>query len=515
MAEKSVSSENPLGTSNEAPKENLLEMRQRKVAELRAAGTNPYRLTEKPSHLARDLHERFDSLDKEALEALRTSDARETISVAGRVLLFRSFGKSMFMTLRDRSGRIQLFCQQSKLKELYERIKTTDLGDIVFAEGTMFKTKTGELSIDCERFLILTKNTRPLPEKFHGLQDVEARYRQRYLDLIADDNVKKVFVTRSLIVQGIREFFLKRDYIEVETPMLHPLVGGAAARPFRTHHNTLKMDLFLRIAPELYLKRLVVGGLDRVFEINRCFRNEGISIKHNPEFTMLEFYEAYATYEDLMALTEELLERLATDLFGKAEISYQGQTISLKRPFKRWTVQESLRAMTSLPIEDIGALKHHLRSKGVMVKGDPTLAEVQWICFEEEVESQLIQPTYIIDHPIEISPLARRSETKPDTAERFELYIAGREIANGFNELNDPVDQEGRFRDQVRRKEAGDEEAADFDHDYIQALQYGLPPTAGEGIGIDRLTMLLTDSASIRDVILFPQLKAIDRHNES
>jgi lysyl-tRNA synthetase class 2 len=316
-------------------------------------------------------------------------------------------------------------------------------------------------------------------------------------------------------VQEIRQFFFERDYVEVETPMLHPLVGGATARPFKTFHNTLKMNLFLRIAPELYLKRLVVGGMDRVFEINRCFRNEGISIKHNPEFTMLEFYEAYATYEDLMNLTEDLLEKLALKLLGTTDLTYQDQKISLKRPFRRWTVTQALKEMTTLPLDDRGAIEKFLKSKGVSLKGEKTLAELHWICFEEEVESKLIQPTYVMDHPIEISPLARRSETKPNTAERFELYIGGREIANGFNELNDPVDQKNRFLDQLNRKAAGDEEASDFDEDYIQALEYGLPPTAGEGIGIDRLAMLFTNSASIRDVILFPQLRSQVSSHES
>ncbi|MBN8555655.1 MAG: lysine--tRNA ligase [Deltaproteobacteria bacterium] len=489
----------------------VMQIRQKKVADLRAAQTNPYRVAENPKNLAAELRERFDSFSKEELETKRNiHEAGATIkfSVAGRILLYRSFGKSTFMTIRDRSGRIQIFCQQSKLNaEAYDLVKHVDLGDIIFVEGTIFKTKTGELSIDAEKFILLTKNIRPLPEKFHGLTDVEARYRHRYVDLICNDAVKDVFVTRARIIQTIRDFFNRRNYLEVETPMLHPLVGGAAARPFKTHHNTLKMDLFMRIAPELYLKRLVVGGLDRVFEINRCFRNEGISIKHNPEFTMLEFYEAYANYHGLMTLTEELFEELALKVCGKTEITYQGQAISLKRPYRRLTVIEALKEFALPNPEDKTAVTNLLKKKGFEVDSKTPLAELQWQCFEEVVESQLIQPTYVLDHPIQISPLARRSEENPDVAQRFELYIGGRELANGFNELNDPEDQRQRFLDQVRRKAAGDQEAADYDEDYIEALQYGLPPTAGEGIGIDRLTMLLTDSPSIRDVILFPQMR--------
>jgi lysyl-tRNA synthetase class 2 len=502
--------------NNEVSEDSIVPIRQKKAADLKAQQMNPYRVAVAPKHLAKDLHAKFDSFNKEELEAKRAIPEAPRFSVAGRILLHRSFGKSTFLTIRDRSGRIQAFCQASKLSpESYELVKHADLGDIVYCEGTIFKTKTGELSIDCEKFILLTKNIRPLPEKFHGLQDVESRYRHRYVDLICNDPVKDVFLARSKIVQGIREFFNRRDYLEVETPMLHPLVGGATAKPFKTHHNTLKMDLFLRIAPELYLKRLVVGGLDRVYEINRCFRNEGISIKHNPEFTMLEFYEAYATYHDLMNLTEVLFEELALKVCGTTEITYQGHSISLKSPYRRLTVIEALKEYALPNPEDKTAVTNLLKKKGVEVNSKTPLAELQWQCFEEVVEGQLIQPTYVLDHPIQISPLARRSEENPDVAQRFELYIAGREIANGFNELNDPEDQRQRFLDQVRRKAAGDEEAADYDEDYIEALQYGLPPTAGEGIGIDRLTMLLTDSASIRDVILFPQMRPTHSHSEN
>ncbi len=484
-------------------------VRRKKIQDFRQKNVNPFRVSIPPKHLAANLHASYAAFTKEELDAKRTPlESAPRFSVAGRVLLHRSFGKSTFMTIRDRSGRIQLFCQATKLDEAsYDLVKHMDLGDIVYAEGTIFKTKTGELSLDCEKLALLTKNSRPLPEKFHGLTDIEARYRQRYVDLICNDEVKKVFETRSKIIQEMRNFFNEREYLEVETPMLHPLVGGATARPFKTYHNTLKMELFMRIAPELYLKRLVVGGFDRVYEINRCFRNEGISIKHNPEFTMLEFYEAYATYEDLMRLTEDLFERLAMKILGSTEITYETHAVSLRKPYKRMTVLEALKSHSVENASDKTTLVGLLKKKGVKLKGHESVPDLQWLCFEQYVEDQLIQPTFITDHPIEISPLSRRSDTRPEIAERFELYIAGREIANGFNELNDPEDQKSRFMDQLKRKAAGDEEATDYDEDYIRALEYGLPPTAGEGIGIDRLTMLLTNSSSIRDVILFPQMR--------
>lgn len=467
-----------------------------------------------PKDLAVDIHAKFDSFSKEDLEEKAKSEEPAQVSVAGRVMLHRSFGKSTFLTLHDRSGKIQIFTQKSKLPEnIYNMVKSLDLGDLVFAEGPVFKTRTGELTIDATRFRLMSKSLKPLPEKFHGLQDVEQRYRQRYLDLICNQEVKETFRKRAAIIQEIREFFNERDYLEVETPMLHPLVSGASAKPFKTFHNTLKMDLFLRIAPELYLKRLVVGGFDRVFEINRSFRNEGISVKHNPEFTMLEFYEAFATYHDLMNMTESLIEHLAKKVCGSTEIEYQGQKISLKSPFARMTVIDAIQEFTALNVEKAEELSAALKNKGIELLGKESVTELQWLCFEEFVEEKLVQPTFVTDHPVQVSPLARRSESNPEVTERFELYIGSREIANGFNELNDPDDQESRFRDQLKRKEMGDEEACDFDEDYIQALQVGLPPTAGEGIGIDRLTMLLTDSASIRDVILFPQMKSTIREN--
>jgi len=499
-----------LSPSMEAKLGSQTDIRKQKKEEWRQKGISPYPTADhsQPEHLASDLKDAYGEKTKEELESLNEKAKLGSFSVAGRVLLHRSFGKSTFLTLRDRSGRIQVFAQMSKLPEkIYQMIKVLDLGDIVFAKGKLFKTKTGELTIDADEFRLLSKSLRPLPEKFHGLQDVEARYRQRYLDLICNEESAAVFRKRAIIIQEIRDFFVKRDYLEVETPMLHPLVSGAAAKPFKTFHNTLKMDLFLRIAPELYLKRLVVGGFDRVFEINRCFRNEGISIKHNPEFTMLEFYEAYATYQDLMNMTEELIEVLAKKVCGSTQIQYESHEISLARPFKRLSVQSALQEFTQLSVDNKDELSSALKNKGIKLSGQESVVELQWLAFEEFVEEKLVQPTFIMDHPVQVSPLARRSESNPDFTERFELYIAGREIANGFNELNDPEDQEMRFRDQLRRKELGDEEACDFDEDYIQALEVGLPPTAGEGIGIDRLTMLLTNSSSIRDVILFPQMR--------
>lgn len=486
----------------------LIEIRRKKREDWKAKGLTPYPTAKnaQPEHLAASLHKKYGDLSREDLEA----NTSEAVSVAGRVLLHRSFGKSTFLTLRDRSGRIQIFAQKTQLpEEIYQYIKTLDLGDVVYAKGTLFKTKTGELTIDAQEFILLSKNIRPLPEKFHGLSDVEIRYRKRYLDLICNDEVKRTFLVRSKIIQLIRDFFIERDYLEVETPMLHPLAGGATARPFETFHNTLKMPLFCRVAPELYLKRLVVGGLDRVFEINRSFRNEGISIKHNPEFTMLEFYEAYATYEDLMKLTEALIERLCSELHQSTEIEYQGQKISFKPPFQRLSVLESLKKVGGVSdVQSEEELKNAIKKAGGKLSGEEKIQDLQWLGFEHLVEEKLIQPTYITDFPIEVSPLARRDEANPEMAQRFELFIAGREIANGFNELNDPDDQRARFERQMERKAAGDQEANDYDEDYIEALEYGLPPTAGEGIGVDRLTMLLTDSPSIRDVILFPLLRS-------
>jgi lysyl-tRNA synthetase, class II len=394
---------------------------------------------------------------------------------------------------------------------VHDAFKHWDMGDILGAEGTLFKTKTGELSIKVKSLRLLAKSLRPLPEKFHGLSDQEQKYRQRYLDLITNEDTRKVFVTRSKIIQGIREFLVARGYLEVETPMMHAIPGGAAARPFKTHHNALDMELYLRIAPELYLKRLVVGGMEKVFEINRNFRNEGISTRHNPEFTMLEFYEAYRDYRYLMDLTETMLRDLARQVLGTTEVNYQGQMLDFGKPFARLTITQAIQKYfpqyTDAQLNDREFVIAELHRLGTAPKLGDGLGGMQLTLFEETAEPLLIQPTFIIDYPAEVSPLARRNDKNPDITDRFELFIAGREIANGFSELNDPEDQEARFDEQVKLKESGDQEAMFKDKDYVTALEFGLPPTAGEGIGIDRLVMLLTDSPSIRDVILFPQLR--------
>jgi lysyl-tRNA synthetase class 2 len=410
------------------------------------------------------------------------------------------------------SGRIQLFISRDGIgEEIYDAFKKWDLGDILGAEGVLFKTKTGELSIKVDQLRLLTKSLRPLPEKFHGLADQEQKYRQRYLDLIVSEETRNTFIVRSKIIQAIREFMVGRGYLEVETPMMHPIPGGAAARPFSTHHNALDMELFLRIAPELYLKRLVVGGFEKVFEVNRNFRNEGLSTRHNPEFTMMEFYEAYCDYRDLMDMTEVMFREVAQKVLGRTLITYQGRELDFGQPFHRLTIVQSIRKYNpDYSVEDLHDrifLTHKLRKEGVEVRHEEGLGSLQLKLFEETTEHHLWEPTFIIDYPAEVSPLARRNDANPEITDRFELFIVGREIANGFSELNDAEDQAERFMEQVRQKDAGDHEAMHYDADYVRALEYGLPPTAGEGIGIDRLVMLLTDSASIRDVILFPQMR--------
>lgn len=462
-----------------------IEQRKRKVFELRQKGLNPYPQNVKPAHTAGQIVKEYDVKSGPELEKLNNP-----CSIAGRVLFIRSFGKAAFVKLRDFTGQLQVYFEQQGLGvEVFDQFKQLDVGDIIWVEGTLFRTKTNELTLKARAFKLAAKSIRPLPEKWHGLQDVEARYRQRYLDLIVNPKVRETFAIRSKVLNLIREFFLARDFFEVETPMMHPIPGGAAAKPFITHHNKLDMDLYLRIAPELYLKRLVVGGLERVFEIGRNFRNEGISTQHNPEFTMLEFYWAWANYEDLMKLTEELVQELARKIHGQTEVEYQGTKLNFKAPYPRLTMPEAVQKFA---------------------KKDPAKLnpEKMLALFEKEVEPKLIQPTFVTQFPTVVSPLARRNDQNPDIADRFELFIYGREIANGFNELNDPEDQAARFRQQAEAKEKGDEEAMHYDADYVQALEVGFPPTAGEGIGIDRLVMLLTDSPSIRDVILFPQLKS-------
>jgi lysyl-tRNA synthetase class 2 len=484
----------------------IIAERRQKLAALRAQGQafpNDFRRTA----LAADLHARHGSDDNATLEP-----AAIDVVVAGRLMLKRVMGKACFGTLQDMSGRIQLYVTLDGVgAEALDAFKRYDLGDILGARGTLFRTKTGELSVKCAEVRLLSKSLRPLPEKFHGMTDMEQRYRQRYVDLITNADSRDVFVKRSRIVQAIREFFVARGYLEVETPMMHPIPGGAAARPFVTHHNALDTELYLRIAPELYLKRLVVGGFERVFEINRNFRNEGISTRHNPEFTMLEFYEAYRDYRDLMDLTEELFREVAQKVVGTTSVVYQGETIDLGRPFDRLTMAEAIHKYNPhYPLAELAKpdyLRVALAPFDVEVFATDGLGLLQLKLFEATTEEKLVQPTFIVAHPTDVSPLARANDANPAVTDRFELFITRRELANGFSELNDPEDQAARFRAQVAAREAGDEEAMFYDADYVRALEYGLPPTAGEGIGIDRLVMLLTDSPSIRDVILFPQLK--------
>jgi lysyl-tRNA synthetase class 2 len=487
----------------------IIEERRAKLRALRALGPafpNDFRR----DSLAADLHVAHGEKTAEAFDG---DPVR--VAVAGRMMLKRVMGKASFATLQDMSGRIQLYVTRDGIGEpAYEAFKHHDLGDILGARGTLFKTRTGELSVKVEQLRLLAKSLRPLPEKFHGLTDQEHKYRQRYLDLITNEATRRTFFIRSRIIQAIREFFVERGYLEVETPMMHPIPGGAAARPFVTHHNALDMQLYLRIAPELYLKRLVVGGLEKVFEINRNFRNEGISTRHNPEFTMLEFYEAHQDYRYLMDLTEALLREVALKVLGSTRITYQGREMDLARPFARLTVLEAIRRFhpryTDAQLFEREFLISEFKRLQVAWRPQDGIGGLQLTLFEETVEDKLFEPAFIVDYPAEVSPLARRSDANPEITERFELYIAGREIANGFSELNDPEDQAERFLAQAKAKEAGDQEAMFYDADYIRALEHGLPPTAGEGVGIDRLVMLFTDSPSIRDVILFPQLRKED-----
>ena len=458
-------------------------------------------------NLASDLHAKYGEMSHDELEAAHVS-----VAVAGRMMLKRVMGKASFATVQDMSGRIQLFISNNEVgEEAHNAFKHYDLGDILGASGVLFKTKTGELSVRVTQLRLLTKALRPLPEKFQGLTDQEQKYRQRYVDLITNEDARRVFAIRSKTIQAIREFFMRHDYLEVETPMMHPIPGGASAKPFITHHNALDMQMYLRIAPELYLKRLVVGGMEKVFEINRNFRNEGLSTRHNPEFTMIEFYEAYRDYKYLMDFTENLFREVAQKVLGTTVISYQGHEIDLGKPFHRLTITQAIQKyhpqFSDAQLNDRDFLIGELQDLKAKYRSGDGLGGLQLSLFEELAEHQLFEPTFIVDYPAEASPLARRSDARPEITERFELFMVGREIANGFSELNDPEDQEARFDAQVAAKEAGDEEAMFKDGDYIRALEYGLPPTAGEGIGIDRLVMLLTDSASIRDVILFPQMR--------
>jgi lysyl-tRNA synthetase class 2 len=458
-------------------------------------------------HFAAELHEQYGSLTREDLESQPIK-----VAVAGRMMLKRVMGKLSFATLQDISGRIQLYVSDADCgRTAHEAFKSWDLGDIVGARGSLFKTKTGELTVRVTELKLLTKALRPLPEKFHGLADQESKYRQRYLDLITNEEARKIFATRSRMIQVLREFLVRDGYVEVETPMMHPIPGGAVARPFVTHHNALDMDLYLRIAPELYLKKLVVGGFEKVFEINRSFRNEGISTRHNPEFTMLEFYTAYQDYRYLMDFIETMVREVASKVLGSTTLDYQGNKIDLSKTFPRLSItaaiQEHYPEWSDEKLNDRNFLISTFNERQIKFEPNDGIGGLQLTLFENTTEQHLIQPTFVVDYPAEVSPLARRSDKNPEIAERFELYIGGREIANGFSELNDPEDQAARFMEQAKRKQAGNEEAMHFDADYVRALEHGLPPTAGAGIGIDRLAMLFTDSPSIRDVILFPQLR--------
>ena len=499
----------------EAVDENhIIAERREKLSKLRESGVafpNDF----VPTHLSADLHQQYDGLSKEDLATQAIS-----VKVAGRMVLKRVMGKASFATIQDRSGQIQFYITDDHVgADKHNAFKHWDLGDFIAAEGILFKTNKGELSVECKNLRLLTKSLRPLPDKFHGLADQELKYRQRYVDLIVTPESRNTFLARSKVIASIRQQMIDASFMEVETPMLHSIPGGATAKPFITHHNALDMQMFLRIAPELYLKRLVVGGFERVFEINRNFRNEGVSPRHNPEFTMMEFYAAYTDYLWLMDFTENLIRSAAIHAQGSAVLSHQGRELDLSKPFQRLSITAAILKYAPLSnknyvanqLEDADFIRAELKKGGIDPNGpalkNAGLGGLQLALFELVAEEHLWEPTYIIDYPIEVSPLARESDTRPGITERFELFITGREIANGFSELNDAEDQAERFRKQVAEKEAGNEEAMYFDHDFIRALEYGMPPTGGCGIGIDRLVMLLTDSPNIRDVILFPHLR--------
>ncbi len=488
----------------------LIAQRRAKLDELRKIG-NAYPNGFVRDALAANLHANNNEKTEPELEANPVE-----VKIAGRIMTRRLMGKASFVHLQDMSGKIQLYVRQDEISaEEYAAFLHWDIGDIIGVEGKLFKTKTGELSVRVKQIKLLTKSLRPLPDKYHGLTDQESRYRQRYLDLLMNDESRNTFIIRTKIIDGLRQFLKARDFIEVETPMMQVLAGGAAARPFKTHHNALDLPLFLRIAPELYLKRLVVGGFECVFEINRNFRNEGLSTRHNPEFTMVEFYQAYADYRDLINLTEELLRYLAEEVLHTTTITYQEHTFDFSKPFARMTLIESILHfnpnLTISDIDNIEAATKTARQLDIAIKESYGLGKIQVEIFEKTVETKLIQPTFITEYPAEVSPLARLNDDNPFVTDRFEMFVGGREIANGFSELNDADDQAERFRKQVSEKEAGDEEAMPYDEDYITALEYGMPPTAGEGIGIDRLVMLFTNSPSIRDVILFPHMRPLQK----
>jgi len=481
----------------------ILKVRRLKLQELQQSGKDPFKIIKyNVSHSTKTILDDFEKLEG------------TEVSVAGRLMSKRGMGKASFCDLQDREGKIQIYVKIDDVgADAYEDFKKFDIGDLVGVEGAVFKTHRGEISIKTRHVALLAKSLQPLPEKWHGLKDVDLRYRQRYVDLIINPEVKKTFITRSRIIKEIRRFLDDRGFLEVDTPMLNIIQGGATAKPFITHHNTLDMDLYLRIAPELYLKRLIVGGLEKVYEMGRMFRNEGMSIKHNPEFTMMEVYEAYNDYKGMMELTENLISTVAKEVLGTMRVSYQGQEIDLTPPWNRMTMREAVLQYSGIDFDTVGSdeqARNLAREKKLHVDEKMSKGEVMSLMFEEMAEEHLIQPTFIIDYPVEISPLTKRKPDKPELTERFELFITGREMANAYSELNDPIDQKDRFLQQVKKREAGDDEANMMDDDFINALEYGMPPTGGLGIGIDRLIMLLTDSYSIRDILLFPTMKPRD-----
>ncbi len=499
-----MSDKNEINNIEQTDLNEILLVRREKLKELQNEGADPFKIVKYDvTHHTAEIKENFEEFEG------------KDVSLAGRLMSKRGMGKSSFCDLQDRDGRIQLYVRINDVgADEYENFKKLDLGDLVGIKGHVFKTRMGEISIHVKSYTLLSKSLRPLPEKFHGLKDTDIRYRQRYLDLIVNPDVKKTFITRSRIISAVRRYLDNRGFLEVETPILNTIPGGATARPFITHHNTLDMDMYLRIAPELYLKRLIVGGLEKVYELGRMFRNEGMSVKHNPEFTMMEVYQAYTDYHGMMELAENMIATVAEEVLGTKKISYQGTEIDLTPPWPRLTMTDAVKKYAGVDFNDIKTDEEAIKiakEKGLTIEGKPSKGEVLNLFFEEFAEENLIQPTFIIDYPVEVSPLTKRKPDQPELTERFELFITGREFGNAYSELNDPIDQKERFLDQVKKREAGDEEANMMDEDFVIALEHGLPPTGGLGIGIDRLVMLLTDSYSIRDVLLFPTMKPLDK----